>query len=103
MQILEPDDYLRPEMNANVAFLADTKSAAGTAAKPVIVIPASALRDGNAVFVLQDGRALRREVSVGSSSRRGVELTGGLLGGEDLIVNPPPELEDGDPVRPRST
>ena len=103
VRILEPDDYLRPEMNANVAFLADKKAARGTAAKPVIVIPASALRDGAAVFVLQDGRALRREVSVGSSSSRGVEVSDGLAGGEDLIVNPSPELEDGDLVRPKST
>ena len=102
VQILEPDDYLRPEMNANVAFLADKKPARGTAAKPVIVIPASALRDGNAVFVLQGGWALRRPVSVGPASIRGVEVTDGLVGGEDLIVNPSPQLEDGDPVRPKS-
>ena len=103
VQILEPDDYLRPEMNANVAFLADKKSAGATAAKPTIVIPASALRDGNAVFVLQGERALRRPVSVGSTTSRGLEVTDGLVGGEDLIVNPSPELQDGDPVRPKST
>ena len=100
VQILEPDDYLRPEMNANVAFLADKKPAGTTPEKPTIVIPAAALRDGNAVFVLQGGRARRRPVSVGSTSSRGVEVTDGLVGGEDLIVNPSPELEDGDPVRP---
>ena len=103
VRILEPDDFLRPEMNANVAFLADKKSAGGGPAKPTIVIPAAALRDGNAVFVLQGGRAVRRPVSVGSSSRRGLEVTGGLVGGEDLIVNPPPELQDGDLVRAKST
>jgi HlyD family secretion protein len=103
VRILEPDDFLRPEMNANVAFLADKKSAGGGPAKPTIVIPAAALRDGNAVFVLQGGRAVRRPVSVGSSSRRGLEVTGGLVGGEDLIVNPPPELQDGDLVRGKST
>jgi len=103
VRILEPDDYLRPEMNANVAFLADKKSAGGAPSKPAIVIPAAALRDGNAVFVLQGGRALRRPVSVGSSSSRGLEVTGGLVGGEDLIVNPPPELQDGDLVRAKST
>ncbi len=102
VQILEPDDYLRPEMNANVAFLAEKKPAGATPAKPTIVIPASALRDGNAVFVLQGGRALRRPVSVGSASSRGVEVTDGLVGGEDLIVNPSPQLEDGDSVRPKS-
>ena len=103
VQILEPDDFLRPEMNANVAFLADKKPSGGVPAKPAIVIPAAALRDGNAVFVLQGDRALRRPVSVGSSSSRGLEVTDGLVGGEDLIVNPPPELQDGGLVRPKST
>ncbi len=51
VKILKPDDYLRPEMNANVAFISDEKPQTASApAKPVIVVPASAVRD-NAVFV----------------------------------------------------
>ena len=104
VQILEPDDYLRPEMNANVAFIAPEKAEAGSvAAKPAITIPASALRDGNTVFLKAGDKAVRRPVTVGRTISRGVEITDGLSGGEDLIVNPPPELADGSAVRLRSS
>src|SRR5690349_294301 len=45
VRVVKPDDYLRPEMNANVAFLSDEKPAgSSTPAKPVIVVPTSAVR-----------------------------------------------------------
>ena len=38
VRVVKPDDFLRPEMNANVAFISDAKPAGdSTAAKPVIV------------------------------------------------------------------
>ena len=103
VQILEPDDYLRPEMNANVAFLADEKPGRSQDSKPLIVVPSSAVRDGNGVFVLQGERAVKRTVTVGTTGSQGIEITSGLTGGEDLILNPSAELEDGDPVRLKST
>lgn len=103
VQILEPDDYLRPEMNANVAFLADEKPGLGQDSKPLIVVPASALSDGNSVFVLQGEKAMRREVTVGTTGSDGIEIKSGLTGGEDLILNPSTELADGDPVKLKST
>ena len=72
VKVSKPDDYLRPEMNASVAFVADEKPARRGAlpAKPVvIVVPPSAMRDG-AVFVLLDGKAVRRPVKTGATSRR---------------------------------
>ena len=41
VKVVQPDDYLRPEMNASVAFLADAKPtpAGGAAAKPVVMVP----------------------------------------------------------------
>ena len=101
VQVLEPDEYMRPEMNANVAFVAEAKSTAGSdePAAATITIPSSALRDGNAVFVLLGDRAVRRAVRVRRSGPRGVEISEGLIGGEELIVSPPPDLQDGDRVR----
>ncbi len=103
VQILEPDNYLRPEMNANVAFLADEKPGRGQDSKPLIVVPSSAVRDGNGVFVLQGEKAVKRDVTVGATGSQGIEITSGLTGGEDLILNPSSELEDGDSVRLKST
>ncbi|HUI06306.1 MAG TPA: efflux RND transporter periplasmic adaptor subunit [Verrucomicrobiae bacterium] len=101
VKVLNPDSHLRPDMNASVAFISDDKqAAAGTVARPIVVIPASAIHD-NAVFVMFDGKAVRREVKTGSTNSKGVRIDSGLNGGEDLIVSPPPELKNGDRVRPK--
>jgi HlyD family secretion protein len=99
VKIANPDEYLRPDMNASVAFYSDDKTAAGQAPdKRVIVVPAAAVRDG-AVFVVFDGKAVRRPVKVGAANNQGVRIEQGLNGGEDLIANPPASLKDGDRVR----
>ena len=101
VKVVNPDSHLRPDMNASVGFISDDKQAAvGTVARPIVVIPASAIRD-NAVFVMFDGKAVRREVKTGSTNSKGVRIDSGLNGGEDLIVSPPPELKNGDRVRPK--
>jgi HlyD family secretion protein len=98
VQVLAPDDYLRPEMNANVAFLGDEKAApASTSSKPLVYVPASSIR-GDAVFVVFKGRAVRRAVRASASTSQGIRIEEGLIGGEDLIVNPPAGLKDGDKV-----
>jgi HlyD family secretion protein len=103
VKVERPDDHLRPEMNASVAFLADRKpaSAAGAPARPVVMAPATAIKDG-AVFVLLDGKAVRRAVKTGATSGASVRIEDGLIGGEDVIVNPPPGLHDGDKVRTKA-
>jgi HlyD family secretion protein len=100
VKVLKPDQYLRPEMNASVAFLAEPGAQAAVGAKPVVTVPATAVRDG-AVFVVLNGRALRRAVKIGGSTPQGLRAEEGLIGGEDLIVNPPPGLKDGDRVKHR--
>ena len=103
VKVVKPDSYLRPEMNASVAFISDEKAAtgAGAAAKPVVIVPATAVRD-NAVFVVLDGRAVRRPVKTGAASGQSVRIEEGLIGGEDLIVNPAAGLKDGDKVRQKA-
>src|SRR5207302_2819910 len=52
VKVLHPDRFLRPEMNASVAFVSDAKPVPkGEVAKPAVVVPASAVRSGS-VFVL---------------------------------------------------
>jgi len=101
VKILKPDDFLRPEMNASVAFIADQAAAGAPAvARPVLFVPPSAVRDG-AVFLYLDGKAFRRAVKTTGSTPQGLRVEAGLNGGEDLIVNPPPDLQDGTKVRRR--
>jgi HlyD family secretion protein len=100
VKVVKPDSYLRPEMNASVAFLSEEKRAEGGDAPPraVIIVPASAVRDG-AVFVVFNGRAVSRKVKTGAVSGQGVAIEEGLVGGEDLIVAPPAGLKGGERVR----
>ena len=105
VKVLDPDERLKPDMNATVSFLAPraaTTATNGAAAAPqrsVIRIPGGAVRDG-AVFVVEDGKAVRRAVTVEKGGAGGeVEVLTGLIGGEDLIVSPPATLADGQRVR----
>jgi HlyD family secretion protein len=47
---------------------------------------------------LDNAKQLRRPVKLGPSTNQGVRIDEGLVGGEDLIVNPPADLKDGDKV-----
>ncbi len=104
VKVLNPDSYLRPEMNASVSFLADEtpKSHGEVSSAPLIYIPKTALR-GDAVFVVLNGKAVRRSVKTGPTNGSGdVQVTSGLIGGEDLIVTPPADLKEGARVTKRS-
>ncbi|MGO9127737.1 MAG: efflux RND transporter periplasmic adaptor subunit [Terriglobales bacterium] len=101
VQILNPDQYLRPEMNATVKFLADdTRKAVGTQASGVLV-PATAIRDRDGkkmVFLAFNGKALRRDVQVVSQHSGGF-MVQGLAGGESVITTAPANLKDGDKIK----
>ncbi len=99
VKVLNPDDYLRPEMNASVAFIArEQQPKSGAVSKPLIVIPAAAVKDGS-VFVVANGRAVRRMVKTGGVNEKGVLIEEGLSGGEDVVADPPADLKDGSKVK----
>ena len=103
VKVLDPDEFLRPEMNASVAFHSPQKTESSNQAatsKPSITVPTNAVRDG-AVFIVVDGKAMRRKVQLAGTSSQGTTVSNGLIGGEDLIVNPPADLKDGQKVRPK--
>jgi HlyD family secretion protein len=49
-----------------------------------------------------NGKAVKRTVKTGGTTSQGVRIDEGLIGGEDLIINPPQNLKDGDKVRTKS-
>jgi RND family efflux transporter MFP subunit len=65
-----------------------------------LLVPFSALRNG-AVFTVEGGRARRKTVNAGIIGDKRVEIRGGLLEGEIVIVDPPEGLADGERVRAR--
>jgi HlyD family secretion protein len=101
VKVINPDDYLRPEMNASVAFYSKDKPGSRAEVKPLVIVPASTVRD-NGVFVVVDGKAVRRTVKVAGTTSQGVQIADGLIGGEDIIMNPPADLKDGQRVRPKT-
>lgn len=100
VQILNPDSYLRPDMNATVKFLAPEDKAAKSGPAGVFV-PTNAVRDHDGkkvVFIAFNGKALMREVQV-LSQRSGGVLVSGLVGGENVITAGPANLKDGDKIK----
>lgn len=101
VKILKPDDYLRPEMNAKVAFLPDTVSTQSNQDLTGVVVPSAAVRDREGkkiVLIVFDGKALTREVRVTGQRSNGVVVEG-LTGGENVILNAPASLKEGDRVK----
>jgi HlyD family secretion protein len=100
VQVLNPDEYLRPEMNATVKFLADEPKDQTTQPTGAFV-PSTAMRahDGKkVVFLAFDGKAHMREVHVLSQRTDGF-LVDGLVGGESVITKGPEDLKDGDKIK----
>jgi HlyD family secretion protein len=97
VQVEHPDDYLRPDMNATVAFYNDAPATPAEGSKRVVVIPASAVHAG-AVFVVLNEHAHKRAVTTGATTEKGVVIDSGLVGGEELVVSSDSELKDGERV-----
>ena len=72
--------------------------------KEVMQVPAGALfrkQDGWAVFVVENGRALTREVKVGHRTGLAAEILSGLSVGEEVISHPDNSIEHRIRVRSR--
>jgi hypothetical protein len=66
------------------------------------LVPGEALTwRGNKLFVavVQDGKVRLQQVLAGDDSGRVVQILTGLQGGETVILNPSPELSNGDAVQ----
>jgi RND family efflux transporter MFP subunit len=72
---------------------------------PSVLVPADAIifnRDGLQVAVIEDGTARIRKLAVTRDLGTQVEVAGGIKQGEQVIVNPPVSLVDGNRVRARA-
>jgi HlyD family secretion protein len=100
VKILNPDEYLRPEMNANVDFVLDSTAPAPPAQEGVRV-PRSAVSEKNGkkvVFLAAKGTAIMREVRI-ISQRSSDYVINGVSGAEEVIVKPPENLRNGDAIK----
>lgn len=107
VKILNPDTYLRPEMNAKVAFLQpgvspQAASTSGASTTPRPTLPRAAiLRQGATaqVWIVQHGTAVARQITLGQDTSQGIEVLEGLTGGEKVIVRDVEHLQAGMAVR----
>jgi membrane fusion protein (multidrug efflux system) len=90
-----PDERLRPGMFARVFLETERRSAS-------LVIPKAALSLeslGDTVYVVGDGVAQRRDVTLGFREGDFVEVTAGLAEAEHVVVVGQDGLSDGTPIR----
>jgi len=102
----EKDPRIVPDMGVTVSFLERDAGAAegeGDGAPRGVRVPAAAIatRDGReVVFVATaDGRAELRPVRTAPAGGGQAHVVSGLAPGEDVVLDPPAGLADGDPIR----
>jgi RND family efflux transporter MFP subunit len=95
------DPRILPDMSVKVAF----RDNGGTAAGHAVIVPRDAVlsRDGrDVVYVVQDGHAERRAVTVNSTQGEDSMLSAGVTAGEKVVVNAPANLRDGMAVKEKT-
>ena len=98
-EFLERDERLLPELGVRVVFVPEEES---NPTPPMVLLPKSALLpgEGNQVFVLVGGFVEKRSLTLRDDFDNAlIEVGSGLIGGETVIVNPPADLQEGDPVK----
>ncbi len=102
VKVDNPDEQLRPEMNARVNFLGDDAPALpGQSAGRVLVPQTAVVRSGNAafVFVVKGDHVEQRTVRVGDTVGDAYSVLDGLSGGERVVTSGADKLGDGDRIK----
>ncbi len=101
VKVENPDEQLRPEMNARVNFLAESRSAE-IKTSPRVLVPKAAVvrRDGNTfVFVVKGNKVELRSIRLGEEAGEFYNVLEGLSGGESTATTGAEKLRDGDRVK----
>lgn len=106
ISFLKLDPRILPDMGVKVTFLSEEQHHAksGSEAPAGVLVPQSAVRDDGGrkiVFLVKDNHAERRAVTVGDAKGGDVEIIGGLMQGDTVIVKGPPDIRDGQSVQVR--
>src|SRR5882762_3685033 len=101
VKVDQPDEQLRPEMNARVNFLSEEKTSQIKSAPRVLVSKAAVARkDGNAfVFVIKGNKVEQRSIRLGDEAGEFYYVLEGLSGGESAATVGAEKLRDGDRVK----
>ena len=92
------DPRILPDMSVKVAF----RDSGATAAVRTVLVPKNSVlnRDGrDVVFVIRDGHAERRAVTVTDTQNDDSVLSAGVSAGEKVVISAPADLQDGTAVK----
>ncbi len=103
VRIENPDDYLRVEGSAQVAFLSEPPQTEPQSTATAIWIPSSACRmdasgPAGTVFVAENGRLRKTTIQLGRRRGDQWEVTGGLSAGQSIAADGLDELTDGQTI-----
>jgi HlyD family secretion protein len=101
VKVENPDEQLRPEMNARVNFLVETGAEDAQAPNQAMVPKAAVVRKDAStfVFVIKRDRAEMRAVRLGDEAGEFYYVLDGLSGGEKVVTDGAEKLADGDRVK----
>jgi HlyD family secretion protein len=102
VKVENPNEQLRPEMNARVNFLADKPSATENKSIARVLVPKTAIvkQDNSSfVFVVKGSKVEQRTIRTGEESGDAYVVLDGLSGNESVAVAGVDKLRDGDRVK----
>lgn len=99
------DQRILPDMGVKVAFQEAGPESGGPIDNMSVLIPVDAVLnegDRDYVLVVVGGEVERRAVATGEVRGLDIQVTSGLLSGETVVVDGPPDLADGAAVREKN-
>jgi len=102
VKVENPNEQLRPEMNARVNFLSDKPAASGTTSVARVLVPKAAVvkkENASFVFVVKGSKVEQRTIRTGDESGDAYFVLEGLSGNETVAVAGADKLRDGDRVK----
>ncbi|MGH9746416.1 MAG: efflux RND transporter periplasmic adaptor subunit [Candidatus Acidiferrales bacterium] len=101
ISFLKLDPKILPDMGVKVTFLGAEPEEKKGSVTPAALIPPDAVHteDGKKiVFLIKDGHAERRAVTIGGTRGTDLEILAGIAAGDSVIVKGPANLRDGQAV-----
>jgi RND family efflux transporter MFP subunit len=95
VDVTNPDDALQPGVYCTVELKIPRQS-------PALIVPASAIifdQNGMQVAVVEDGLAHLHKIAITADYGTEVEVNAGVKNGDQVILQPPVNLADGDKVQ----
>lgn len=92
VHVPNPDAALRPGTFGDLVFEVASHDNA-------LVVPQTAILEGSYVFVVEGGKAVRKNVALGLQNTTMVEILSGLSAGDAVVAEGNYGLEDGSPVQ----